>query len=47
MSAQLTGAVEYTDCISAKGVRTPPNECPINAIKQCDGENPALEIWAI
>ena len=35
--AQSAGAVEYTDCTSAEGVRPPPNECPGYDIKQSDG----------
>ena len=35
--AQSAGAVEYTDCISAEGVRL-PNVCPDNDSKQFDGE---------
>ena len=46
--AQLAGAIEYTDCISAKGVRPPPNECPGYDTKQSDGEVPViLELWGI
>ena len=44
--AQSAGAVEYTDCTSAEGVRSPPNECPGYDTKQSDGEVPAvLELW--
>ena len=35
----LTGAVEYTDCISAM-VRDSPNESPGYGTKQSDGEVP-------
>ena len=35
--AQLAGAVEYTDCISAEGLNF-PNECPRYDTKQSDGE---------
>ena len=41
--AQSAGAVEYTDCISADGVRSPRNECPGYDIKQSDGEASTLE----
>ena len=37
-----TGAVEYTDCISAKGVIPPFNECPRYDGKQSDGEAPVM-----
>ena len=45
--AQLAGAVEYTDCFSAEGVRTPsPNKCPGYDTKQSDGKVPVmLELW--
>ena len=39
--AQLVGAVEYTDCISAEG--QDPNKCPGYNIKTFDGEAPVLE----
>ena len=46
--AQSAGAVEYTDCTSAEGVRPPPNECPGYDTKQSDGEVPAvLELWGM
>ena len=35
--AQSAGAVEYTDCFSAK-VKDTPNECPNYDTKQSDGE---------
>ena len=35
--AQLSGAVEYTDCISAEG-KDSPNECPRYDTKQFDVE---------
>ena len=46
--AQSAGTVEYTDCISAEGVRL-PNECPdIYDTKQSDGEVPViLTLWGI
>ena len=48
MIAQSAGAVEYTDCTSAGGVRPPPNECPGYDTKQSDGEVPAmLELWGM
>ena len=44
---QLTGAVEYTDCIFAEG-KTPPYECPAYDSKQSDGEVPViLELWGM
>ena len=44
--AQLTGAVEYTDCFSAEGY--PPNECPGYDTKQSDGEVPVmLDLWGM
>ena len=49
LSCLWGGAVEYTDCTSAEGVRPPPsNECPVIDTKQSDGEGPAvLELWGI
>ena len=45
--AQLTGAVEYIDCISAVGYDS-PNKCPGCDTKQYDGEAPAmLELWGM
>ena len=45
--AKLTGAVEYTDCISAER-QDPLNECPGYDTKQSDGEAPVmLELWAM
>ena len=42
--AQLTGAVEYTDCLFAEGKFS--NECPENDTNQSDGEAPVmLELW--
>ena len=42
--AQLTGAVEYTDCISVDF----PNECPEYDIRQSDGKAPVmLEFWGM
>ena len=41
--AQSSGAVEYTDCISAEGKDPlPPNECPVYDTKQSDGEVPVM-----
>ena len=37
-TAQLTGAVEYTDCFSAEGGKTPP---------QCPGVPVMLELWVM
>ena len=47
MIAQSAGAVEYTNCISAEGLRHPAiNECPWYDTKQSDGEAPiSLEFW--
>ena len=46
--AQSAGAVEYTDCFSAEGQDSPPNECPIYDNKQSDGEVPVmLELWGM
>ena len=45
--AQLAGAVEYTDYISAEGY-DPPNKCLIYDTKQSDGEVPVmLELWGM
>ena len=45
----MAGAVEYTNCISAEGVRPPPpatTECLGYDIKQSDGKAPVmLELW--
>ena len=44
----MAGAIEYTDCTSAEGVRPPPNECPVYDTKQSDGEVSAmLEFWGM
>ena len=47
--AQSAEAAEYTDCVSAEGVRPPPpNECPGYDTKQSDGEvSVTLELWEI
>ena len=46
--AQSARAVEYTDCISADGGKTLPNECPGYDTKQSDGEVPVmLELWGM
>ena len=42
--AQSTEAVKYTDCISAEELDS-STECPVNDIKQSDGEAPAFKIW--
>ena len=42
--AQLTGAVEYTHCISVEGQGTPPSKCPEYDIKPSDGE--LWEMWS-
>ena len=45
--AQSAGAVEYTDCTSAKG-QDPTNQCPWYPTKQSDGEVPVmLEVWGM
>ena len=45
--AQLAGAAEYTDCISA-GEKESPNECPGYDTKQSDGEALVmLEFWGM
>ena len=50
VTAQPAGAVEYINCISAKGVRLPPpNEFPWYDTKQSHGESPVLkllEMWS-
>ena len=38
---------EYTDCISAKGVKPHPNKCPDNDSKHSDGEAPVLKLLVI
>ena len=46
--AQSAGAVEYTDCFSAKGVRPLTNECPEYDTKQSVGEIPVmLGLWGM
>ena len=48
LTAQSAGAVEYTNCITAEGVRPPPIEYPGYDNKQSDGEAPVmLELWGI
>ena len=45
MIAQLAGAVEYTDCISAEGLDS-PNECSGYDTKQSDDEVLVMvELW--
>ena len=44
--AQLTGAVQYTNCISAERYDT-PNEYPGYDTKRSDSESPVLELWRI
>ena len=39
---QSAGAVEYSDCISAEELDTPPNECPGYDTKQSDGGVPVM-----
>ena len=47
--AWLAGAVEYTNCFSEKGSKTPPSiERPGYDTKQSDGEVPVmLELWGM
>ena len=46
--AKSAWTVEYTDCISAEGVRLPPNECPVYDAKQSDGEaSVMLKLWGM
>ena len=40
--AQLAGAAEYTNCISAKGEDS-HNECPRYETKQSDDEAPVMQ----
>ena len=47
MSAQLAGAVEYADCISAEGQDPHSNEYHGYDTKPSDGEAPVLEIWEV
>ena len=45
--AQLAGAIEYTNCISAEGEDS-PNESPEYDTKQSDGEaSVMLELWGM
>ena len=45
---QLVGAIEYTDCTSAEGSYTPPDECPGYDTKQPDGEVPVMMgLWGM
>ena len=45
--AQLAGAVEYTDCTSAKG-QDSFKKCPGSDTKQSDAEAPViLELWGM
>ena len=43
------GAIEYADCISAEGVRSPSshNEYPCYDIKPSDGEAQIFERWGM
>ena len=44
----FSGTVEYTDCFSAEGQDTPPNEYPGYDTKQSDGEVPVMmELWGM
>ena len=43
--AQLSGVLEYTNCISAKGYDS-PNKCPGYDTKQSDAKAPVmLKLW--
>ena len=42
MIAQLAGAVEYTNCLSAGVGLNSPNECPGYDTKQLDSEFPIM-----
>ena len=44
---QLSGAIEYTDCISAEDKISPPNKCPVYDTKPSDGEVPVLELCGV
>ena len=47
MLAKLSGAVEYTNCLSAEEYDL-PNDCPGYDIKQSDGKVPVmLELWGL
>ena len=47
-SAQSTGAIEYYDCVSASGVRTPSKSVLIYDINQSDGVAAVMqELWEI
>ena len=44
--AKSSEAVEYTDCLSAEGYKTPCNQSPVYDSKQSDGEAPVLlKLW--
>ena len=44
---ESAGAAEYTNCISAEGVRL-PNECPGYDTKQSDAEDSVmLDLWGM
>ena len=45
--SQPGGAVEYINCISAKGLDPLCNECFGYDTKQSDSKAPALEIWGM
>ena len=48
IQAKSAGIVEYTDCVSAEGLRLPTNECPRYDARESDGETPVmLELWVI
>ena len=46
MTAQLSRAVEYVDCIPSKG-ENPLNEGPRYDTKPFEGEAPVLELWSM
>ena len=46
--AQLSGAVEFTNCFTSEAKTPHPNECPGYGTKQTDGEFPVmLELWGM
>ena len=46
-STQLAGAVEYTNFISAEGIKPLLKKCPGYETKPSDAEDPILELWEI
>ena len=47
MPAQLAGAIEYDDSISAELLDPLPNECFEYNTKPSDGEAPVLRLWGM